>query len=180
MDRGTSKTEPVSIAPPGDAELRRKLAIRVAHFCPSWLTANIDDIVQAAWLRLHNAQKRNERNRNPGPSLLSRVAYCATVDEIRRRKRRREVPVDDARDIPDSPAADPSRASESREIAGAIRDCVTRLTNGRKAAVTLYLHGHTAPETGRVLGWTLKKAENMIFRGMADLRRCLTAKGLEP
>jgi RNA polymerase sigma-70 factor (ECF subfamily) len=30
------------------------------------------------------------------------------------------------------------------------------------------------------MGWTEKKAENLVYRGLADLRRCLSAKGLRP
>jgi hypothetical protein len=28
------------------------------------------------------------------------------------------------------------------------------------------------------MGWTAKKAENLVYRGMADLRDCLGAKGI--
>ena len=63
---------------------------------------------------------------------------------------------------------------------GGIRDCLSRMSANRGLAVTLYLQGHTAPETGRILGWSLRKTENLIFRGMADLRRCLAGKGVTP
>jgi RNA polymerase sigma-70 factor (ECF subfamily) len=75
---------------------------------------------------------------------------------------------------------DPAGGVEAREIGREIRDCLTHLGDNRCLAVTLFLQGHTAPETGRILGWTLRKTENLIFRGMADLRGCLSAKGLKP
>jgi RNA polymerase sigma-70 factor (ECF subfamily) len=34
------------------------------------------------------------------------------------------------------------------------------------------------PELGRLLGWNAKKAENLVYRGLADLRGCLTEKGV--
>jgi RNA polymerase sigma-70 factor (ECF subfamily) len=46
--------------------------------------------------------------------------------------------------------------------------------------VTLYLQGHTVPETARVLDWPAKRADNLVYRGLADLRQCLLAKGLRP
>jgi len=70
--------------------------------------------------------------------------------------------------------------SNESQIAAGIRSCLSRLSERRRVAVTLYLQGHTAPQTGRILGWKLKRAESMISRGMADLRRCLAAKGLKP
>jgi len=163
-----------------DDALRQQLRVGVARYCPRWLTDQTDDIVHVAWLRLRAAFEKDERNRPPGTSLISRVAYCATIDEIRRSRRRREVPMSDAREIQEPVTVDPARASASREIATGIRFCLSRLTDTRKVAVTLYLQGHTAPQTGRILGWKLKKAENMIFRGIADLRRCLAGKGLKP
>ena len=54
------------------------------------------------------------------------------------------------------------------------------MRENRSLAVTLYLHGHTAPETGRLLGWSTSKVESLIFRGLADLRQCLAAKGHTP
>jgi RNA polymerase sigma-70 factor (ECF subfamily) len=152
----------------------------VGRFCPSWLIDHVDDIVQMAWLRLEKVRERDERNREPGTPLIARVAYCATVDEIRRQRRRREVAVEDACEVRSSALEDPARAASAREIGAGIRDCLAGLVRNRRLAVTLYLQGHTAPETGRVLGWPLKKAENMIFRGMGDLRRCLAGKGITP
>ena len=65
-------------------------------------------------------------------------------------------------------------------IGDGIVDCLARLLPARRRAVALYLQGHSAPETGNLLGWSLKRSENMIFRGLADLRRCLAGKGLSP
>ena len=161
-----------------DDALRRALGREVLRYCPAWLRGSAEDIAQAAWLRLDEARRRDERNREPGASFLAKVAYCATVDEIRRDRRRREVSVE---------TLEPSaleRSSEdvlrSREIGTGIRDCMGTLVPNRSRAATLFLLGHTSPEIGRILGWSLRKTENLVFRGMADLRRCLTSKGITP
>jgi len=161
-----------------DDVLRRQLAREVGRYCPSRLRASADDIVQTAWLRLDEARRRDERIREPGASFLSKVAYCATIDEIRRDRRLREVPVETL----ESPALDraPDELLRSREIGRGIRDCMGTLVPSRGLAATLFLLGHTSPEIGRILGWSLRKTENLVFRGMADLRRCLTSKGIAP
>ena len=163
-----------------DAERRAYLGERVARYTPPWLSDRVEDIVQTAWLRVDAAGRKNERNRDPGPSLLSRVAYCATVDEIRRHRRRREVPVGEEHEMPAAKQINPAQAAGAREIGRAIQGCLTGLLPNRRLAVTLYLQGHTGPETGSILGWSLKRAENMIFRGLADLRHCLAGKGVTP
>ena len=47
-------------------------------------------------------------------------------------------------------------------------------------AVTLYLQGHSVPEAARVLDWPAKRTENLVYRGLADLRECLMKKGIQP
>ena len=37
----------------------------------------------------------------------------------------------------------------------------------------------TDEEVGRLLGWAAKRAENLVYRGMADLRGCLGGKGIQ-
>jgi DNA-directed RNA polymerase specialized sigma24 family protein len=57
-------------------------------------------------------------------------------------------------------------------------DCLARLHERRRAAVTLYPEGFGTAEVAQAMGWTLKQAENLIYRGVADLRHCLA--GGEP
>ena len=44
----------------------------------------------------------------------------------------------------------------------------------------LHLQGHSVPDAARLLGWPAKRTENLVYRGLADLRRCLIAKGHTP
>lgn len=160
-----------------EALIFRRLALR---YCPDWLRSDAEDVAQNAWLRHHRALERSEGNRRPGPSLLSRMAYCSTIDEIRKRRRRREVPLEDVVESRQVAADDPVRAARAREIGDGILECLGRLVSHRRQAVGLYLLGHTMPETAGLLGWRPKRAENMILRGLADLRHCLAVKGLRP
>jgi RNA polymerase sigma-70 factor (ECF subfamily) len=104
------------------------------------------------------------------------------VDEIRRRRRRGEVPLDEtAMDGPTREAsADPERVHAGAQIGHGVRDCLRRLDEPRRLAVVLHLQGHTVPEASRILGWGDKRVENLVYRGLDELRRCLRAKGLAP
>lgn len=162
-----------------ESDLRQQLGVFVARYCPGWLKDNQDDIVQAAWMRLHPARGNPEGIGPLGTSLLARAAYCATVDEIRRRQRRKEVPLGDACPLTHD-AAGPLAQVGARELRRAIAACMAGLRDERRFAVALYLQGHSVPEAGRILDWPVKRAENMVFRGLADLRRCLAGKGYTP
>jgi RNA polymerase sigma-70 factor (ECF subfamily) len=142
--------------------------------------------VQTALLRVLDA---NPRGRDGGEGTgevssfyLRKAAYSAVVDEIRRRKRRREVPLEDDDGAP-APirtfTPDPESRSAARETGRAIRTCLGELVRPRRHAVTLYLQGHRIREVGDLMGWDRKRAENLIYRGLADLRRCLEGRGVQ-
>jgi RNA polymerase sigma-70 factor (ECF subfamily) len=139
-------------------------------------------MVQVVLVRLAEARKKSECHREFSSMYLSRVARGVVVDEIRRRYRRREVQPGEAETMERTRARnpDPERESVSRDMGRGIRDCLRRLRDARRLAVTLYLRGCSAGETARRLGWTTRKVENLVFRGLRDLRQCLIGKGLTP
>ncbi len=163
--------------------LRRRLAAAVRRVCPPWLARQAEDIVQNALLQLTRASLRSEEERPLSSMYLERVAYGATVDEIRRFCRRREVSLPEGEDLADlapAMAADPERQAASREIGRGVQECLMALARPRRLAATLYLQGCSVPESARRLGWPVKRTENLVYRGLADLRACLLAKGLAP
>jgi RNA polymerase sigma-70 factor (ECF subfamily) len=164
-------------------ELRQTLMRVVRRVCPAWLAAQREDVVQGALIRVIRALERLEADddRPLAPAYLYKVAHSALVDEIRRVRRRGETNIDD------EPAAvqmasgdDPEQAASGREIGRGIQACLGCMKRERRLAVTLYLQGHQVGEAATLLGWSVKRTENLVYRGLADLRACLRAKGLEP
>lgn len=170
-----------SPAPQELAELRQQLVRAVARTCPRWLAAEADDLVQNALLRLLEIQRRREGDVEFSTFYLRRAAYSVVVDEIRRRRRRGEVPLDPEAEgeEPGCPSEepDPEELSGSRELGRAIARCLSGMVRPRRLAVTLHLQGHRIREVGGLMGWSAKKAENLIYRGLADLRECLGSQG---
>ncbi len=161
------------------ARLRTRLARAVRTSCPPWLGNSVDDVIQTALLRVMEIAKKNEGKIEFKSSYLWKVAYSVLVDEIRGLRRRREVEfTEGALPLQRASFPDPERAAEASEIGDRVDDCLTRLRSPRRSAVTAYLHGHTVPEAARLLGWTVKKAENLVYRGLAELRECLKSKGV--
>jgi RNA polymerase sigma-70 factor (ECF subfamily) len=114
-------------------------------------------------------------------SYLYRIAYSVLVDEIRRVRRRRETAIEDETvELPAVTAVTPERLTASAEIGRGIQDCLVQLNQDRRLAVTLYLQGHGVPGIAEVLEWPRKRAENLVYRGLADLRQCLVQKGFRP
>jgi RNA polymerase sigma-70 factor, ECF subfamily len=164
-------------------KLRADLVRAVARLCPSWLSNQRDDMVQAAFLRVMQVVEKQsesaEGNRPLPSSYLYKVAHSALVDEIRRVRRRRETDLEDEGVAPIAiTRQDPERLTASREIGRGIQDCLALMSRDRRLAVTLYLQGHSIPDASRVLDWAAKRTENLVYRGLADLRGCLEKKGM--
>ena len=167
--------------------LRAAIVRAVRRQCPAWLSADVDDIAQMAVAKVMAANKAGEGNAQLPASYLYKVAHSALVDEIRRRRRRRE----EALEL-DGPAGEPGRVREPvtlsnpegdarlQELGAAVRACLLSIKRERRLAVMLYLQQHTVPEAARLLGWAVKRTENLVYRGLADLRQCLLAKGHRP
>jgi RNA polymerase sigma-70 factor (ECF subfamily) len=191
---------PLDPAPVGDDEtphpapaesrwrdLAAAMARAVRRQCPGWLADHAQDIAQAALAKVMASERAREGERPLTSFYLHRVAHSVLVDEIRRRKRRPEVPLDgvtaageEVRTVEPAAASDPERDASFRQLGAAVRDCLAAAKRERRLAVTLYLQGHTVPETARILGWDAKRAENLVYRGLADLRQCLLGKGHRP
>jgi RNA polymerase sigma-70 factor (ECF subfamily) len=159
--------------------IRRRLTVSVRRVCPAWLADRAEDIVQNAMIRVLESSKKNEHGRQPPASFLWKVAYSTTIDEIRRVRRRRESGAEMAELERHGPVdtEGPLRSSVSRELAAALDACLRRIRENRRLIVGFYLLGHSLAESEELSGWSPKRVRNLLYRGLADLRGCLTAKG---
>ncbi len=179
--RDASRTR-ANVFPDDLSGIQRQLAAAVRRTCPSWLADRADDVVQTALVKLMAHLERSEGNPDLSSSYLWRVAYSAVIDEIRRVRRRQEVPLGDEIAVhePVAQGPDPEASAAARRIGEGILDCLRDMIERRRLAVTLHLQGHTVPEIARLLGWKTKRADNLVYRGLADLRACLEKNGLRP
>jgi RNA polymerase sigma-70 factor (ECF subfamily) len=164
--------------------LRRLLVRAVSRVCPHWLADKRDDLVQSALLRVMHIVETQSRPREGtaavSASYLYRVAYSVLVDELRRLRRRRETDLNGEAAALTSVRDDPERTAVSRQIGRGIRGCLKAMKRERRLAVILHLQGHSVREAARLLDWAFKRTENLVYRGLADLRACLLSKGMTP
>jgi RNA polymerase sigma-70 factor (ECF subfamily) len=166
------------------AKLGADIARAVRRQCPWWLSEQAQDIAQAALIKVMTSAKNREGDRVLSSFYLYRLAHSAVVDEIRRRRRRREVTLEvvtetgeDGAPVEPDNRRDPERRATLQELGAAVRDCLVAMKRERRLAVMLHLQEHSVPEAARILGWTVKRTENLVYRGLANLRDCLRGKG---
>ena len=146
--------------------LQAVLARAVARFCPPSLRHLRDDLVQSAWIRVLEAQRRGDPDRTFSSSYLYKVAYSALIDELRRLRRRGEVALDDA---PEEQAVEPRRSSPAQQAEGyalarGLQDCLLGVSEDRRLAVSLFLQGHTVPEAAELLGVSRPTLYDLMHR----------------
>ena len=161
--------------PPDFEELRDRIVRAIRAVCPAWLSSDADDLAQLAMDRLMKQQRSGRAEFSSG--YLYRTAYSVVIDEIRRRRRHREDPIEE--DLPaTSPLNDPEGHVWGREVRELVASCLSALAVDRRRAVTLHLLGHSLAEITALLECARKRAENLVYRGLADLRACLTTHGV--
>jgi len=163
--------------------LVERITAAVRRVCPSWLLSERDDLVQTALIKILERERRTGVPQQLEKSYLKRVAYSVLIDEIRRRQRRREEP------LHEEPAKEPDGAhgmftpeecAASEQLGQAIHECLGEIKREWRLALVLRLQGYSIPECADRLGWKPKQTENLVYRGMADLRRRLEARGIKP
>lgn len=161
--------------------LAGKVRRAVTRSCPPYLASQADDIAQEVLLQLLRKLRAAEGKSEFSSIYILKAAHGATVDEIRRRCRRRErAGTEDEMLENAATSPDPEQETLARSLGREIRRCLETIVPSRRLAVTLHLLGCPVPEVSRRLRCSEKSADNRVYRGMKDLRDCLAAKGLQP
>ena len=67
---------------------------------------------------------------------------------------------------------------EAQELAAQIEAVLETLSVERRVAVRFHLSGYDRADIERALGWSEAKTRNLLYRGLADLRERLAARGI--
>ena len=143
---------------------------------------DLDEVLQEVRIRLWRADPRGEQIGSIGASYVYRTAVSAALDLLRRR-RAYAADSTDSVDLHSDRLAAPHQASadaEMRELSDRILGAVNTLHASRRAVVRMYLSGYEREEIAELLGWTEAKTRNLLYRGLADLRRKLAEMGIAP
>ncbi len=143
--------------------------------------AEVDDVVQDVRIRIWKALEGPEKISEVNASYIYRTAVSAALDLIRRRRHRRETPIHLSLETKESQmgaAKAPDRTFEDSELAREVFAAVDVLAEARRPVVRMHLAGYHRSEIAQLLGWSEAKTRNLLYRGLEDLRKELTARGI--
>lgn len=148
-------------------EIELRLRPYVARRVPS---ADVDDVVQETFVRVHNGLGRLEDGERFG-AWVYRIARSAIADHARRLARNPSVPgapSEDASEQFDSGGADELES----ELAECIALFVARLPSPYREAITLTeLEGLSHKDAAGMLGVSLSGMKSRVQRGRVRIRR---------
>jgi RNA polymerase sigma-70 factor (ECF subfamily) len=143
----------------------------------------IDELFQEVRLRLWRARGSSEQIALAPTSYVYRTALTAAVDLIRARRDAREERVDTTsqRGVATFGAVEsPEGALAATEFGALVASAVETITASRRPVLRMYLAGYDKQEISELMGWSESKTRNLLYRGLADLRAALIARGVGP
>jgi RNA polymerase sigma factor (sigma-70 family) len=143
--------------------------------------ADVDELLQDVRLRLWRARGDSEQIREVSSSYMYRTAVSAALDLLRRRRAKRTEPLDEVpgeAEAVAAPSSDPTADLAESELAEQVTQVVDTIAPARRPVVRMYLAGYPREEIAELLGWTEAKTRNLLYRGLADLREGLLARGI--
>lgn len=144
--------------------------------------SDVDEVLQEVRVRLWKSKASDEKLDGLSTSYMQRVANSAVIDMLRRRRARREEPLDETFDIPSVPSslmvASPDR-SEEDELAHRLERALAQLPLNRRIVVQLHLEGYTRDDMARLTSWSEAKVRNLLYRGLDELRAHMRASSGE-
>ena len=144
--------------------------------------ADLDEVLQDVRIRLWQAGEGGKELEQLGSSYLYHVATTAALDLLRRRRARSADSTEDIHERTELTieGESPHEAVEARELAAQIDAAIDTLSIDRRVAVRFHLAGYDRDDIARSLGWSEARTRNLLYRGLEDLRRRLTAMGISP
>jgi RNA polymerase sigma factor (sigma-70 family) len=73
----------------------------------------------------------------------------------------------------------PEYQLEKKELFEVIEKAVDLLKESRRQVIKLYLLGMSRNEISDFYGWSKDKVRNLLYRGLADLKKSLSNKGIK-
>ena len=139
-----------------------------------------EDVVQETFLRAFIHLKSFD-GRSRFSTWLTRIAINSALMSLRKNRRSREIPIEQPIESSEprrqqfaDPALNPERRLAEHERETILRDAITKLRPGIRAAVEIHqLQELPLEDTAKALGISLAAAKGRLFQARAVIRRML-------
>lgn len=145
---------------------------------------NLEDIEQEVKVKIWKFLKKGKKVDN-FPSYIKRVAYTATIDELRKMRKQNPISekiifkniysMDRIKEIR-NPEDTPGSLMEEKEIRESLKALIDSLGENRKQVLRLYLVGMSIEEICEFFNWDKTKVRHLLYRGIDDLKEIMKSQ----
>jgi len=138
-----------------------------------------DDIAQEVRIKIWRVLS-NEKTIDNYASYIKKIVDSSVIDQLRKLKREEGIFLQEKQtrvsEQKTNYDAEMLREKHMQEIVGR---AVEGLIESRRKTVRLYLLNMTIEEIAAFFSWSRDKTRNLLYRGLADLKRILKEKDIE-
>ncbi|MGQ9671958.1 MAG: RNA polymerase sigma factor [Candidatus Aminicenantales bacterium] len=158
------------------ANFSRMIKIHIQKFDPQKYGFDPEDIVQEIkmkiWKILHH-----EKDIKNYPSYIKKIVNSSVIDMFRKWKRDEATfYVERQRTVSEIKKNYRAYADGEDGLKEIVAEAIQALIESRRRVVRLYLLGMNIEEISVYYGWSRDKTRNLLYRGLADLKKILKKK----
>ncbi len=155
------------------------MKVQIYKFNPGRFGLDPDDICQEIKIKLWRVLSRERQIAN-FPSYIRKVVNSSVIDMLRKFKRDENVFLHEKQKrISEMKADYLSELSARERLSDLLAEAVGSLIESRRRAVKLFLLDMTIEEIAAFYGWSKDKTRNLLYRGLADLKKLLREKEID-
>lgn len=138
-----------------------------------------DDIFQEIKIKIWKIL-RNEKKIKNYSSYIKKIVNSSVIDQLRKSRREEGILFHEKlKEISDHKSFYIMDRAHNRGLKEIIGESVDSLIESRRKVVRLYLLNMTIEEIATLLNWSKDKTRNLLYRGLADLKKKLKENGIE-
>lgn len=155
------------------------MKVQIYKFNPGRFGLDPEDICQEIKIKLWRVLSYEKEIAN-FPSYIRKIVSSSVIDMLRKLKREEDVFFHEKQKrISEMKTDYLSELSEREHLREKLAEAIGLLIESRRRVVKLFLLDMTIEEIAAFYGWSRDKTRNLLYRGLADLKRLLQEKDID-
>lgn len=144
---------------------------------PGKMGIDPEDMLQEIRVRLWKRLGREKKVAHL-PSYIKKVVSSVLIDEIRKARIQKEVVRRAEEEKLGARLSEAEKPRPKEPLSQVLEEAVESLMESRRLVMKLFLLGLTNEEIATILNWSPDKTRNLLYRGLADIKKNIK-KGAE-
>jgi RNA polymerase sigma factor (sigma-70 family) len=160
-------------------DFSRYIASRINVFRFREYGIDQEDLIQDISVRIWKSLGKNDKNIRDFRSYINKIVNSVVIEAISTSRRETETLVRLRQEMPEEHGHHSQRnVTDGGPMMDALAASLNEIRASRRNVLSLFLAGLTLEEIAELKRWSRSKTNNLFYRGLADLKKKLAAKGV--